>query len=130
MRNMFKPTVIGRLPVKNRLVRSATYENPLDEKQGFVESLAPVYEALADLVHHRGGRLVAQINHCGLKAFKSGPDGQHWAPSDGVTGDGQPARQMDAEAIARLVRDFASTAARCQEAGLDASRYTRPTAIC
>lgn len=159
MKNMFEPGLIGRISAPNRLIRSATYENPLDENQRFVESLGPVYEALAegragviitgmiginefapvgpgmlhsevpdfvsglktlaDLVHSRDSRLVAQINHCGLKAFKPGPDGRHWGPSDGVTGDGQPARQMDSAAIARLAGDFAATAARCQEAGLD-----------
>lgn len=159
MKNMFEPGLIGRISAQNRIIRSATFENPLDQTQRFTESLAPVYEALAEgqagviitgmigvnefapvspgmlhsevpefvngmkelagLVHHRGGRLVAQINHCGLKAFKPGPDGRHWAPADGVARDGRPASQMDTQAIARLVADFAATAARCREAGLD-----------
>lgn len=159
MKNMHEPGLIGRISAPNRIIRSATFENPLDENHRFVQSLSTVYEALADgragviitgmigvnefapvgpgmlhsevpdfvsgmkeladRVHSRGGRLVAQINHCGLKAFKSGPDDWHWAPSDGVTRDGRPARQMDTGSIARLVNDFAATAARCREAGLD-----------
>lgn len=159
MKNIFEPSVIGRIPAANRLIRSATYENALDENGRFVPALAPVYEALAEgrtgviitgmigvnafapvapgmlqaelpdfvagmtdlakRVHSRGSRLVAQINHCGLKTFQPGPDGFHWGPADGATKNGQKARQMSREEVGRLARDFATTATRCRAAGLD-----------
>lgn len=159
MKNMYEPSVIGRVSAPNRLIRSATYENALDENERFVPALAPVYEALAEgrtgviitgmigvneyaqvgpgmlhsevpdfvagmkdlaeRVHKRGSRVVAQINHCGLKTFKPGPNGLHWGPADGASKSGQKARQMSAKEIGQLARDFAATAAHCRAAGLD-----------
>lgn len=92
---------------------------------GMICSGSPNFRAelkkLTGLVHDHGSRLVMQINHCGLKAFRPGPDGFLRAPSDWEkTPSGHKARQMSPEDIARLARDFALTAARCREAGADA----------
>jgi len=50
MRKIFEAAKINRLDVKNRLVRSATWENMADDKGHMTEQLFKVYEKLT-----RGG---------------------------------------------------------------------------
>lgn len=50
MRKIFEPTSIGGLQLKNRLVRSATWENMADERGHMTGSLFRIYDELA-----RGG---------------------------------------------------------------------------
>lgn len=50
MKNLFEPAIVGNLPLKNRLIRSATFEAAFDDHEAFASNLWPSYEALA-----RGG---------------------------------------------------------------------------
>ncbi|MBP1763968.1 MAG: NADH-dependent flavin oxidoreductase, Oye family [Firmicutes bacterium] len=48
MKNLFDATVINNMKLKNRFVRSATWENMADEKGHITERLFNVYRALAE----------------------------------------------------------------------------------
>lgn len=47
MKQIFEPTSIGSLQLKNRLVRSATWENKADDRGHLTPQLSEVYEQLA-----------------------------------------------------------------------------------
>ena len=47
MKKLFEPTVVGGLPLKNRFIRSATFEYVFDESEKFSAKLQPMYEKLA-----------------------------------------------------------------------------------
>lgn len=47
MAKIFEPTAIGRMALKNRLIRSATWENMADDKGHMTDKLFKVYEDLA-----------------------------------------------------------------------------------
>lgn len=49
MKKLFEPVVVGGLALRNRLIRSATFEYAFDEASGtFASRLLPMYEKLAD----------------------------------------------------------------------------------
>lgn len=48
MKKLFEPVVVGRLALRNRFIRSATFEYALDETETFSDKLLPMYEKLAD----------------------------------------------------------------------------------
>lgn len=48
MKQLFEETTLGRIGVKNRLVRSATFENAGDEAGQYGETMTKIYETLAD----------------------------------------------------------------------------------
>lgn len=49
MKKLFDPVVVGGLSLKNRFIRSATFEYAFDNvKESFVEKLLPMYTKLAD----------------------------------------------------------------------------------
>ena len=48
MKTLFDPVVIGEIYLKNRIIRSATFERPADEEGHFAESLIPIYKNLAE----------------------------------------------------------------------------------
>lgn len=47
MKSLFEPATVGGLELRNRLVRSATFEYALDENERFLSCLLPIYEKLA-----------------------------------------------------------------------------------
>lgn len=47
MKKIFEPALVGGLSLRNRIIRSATYEAAFDEKDGFAARLLPQYEAPA-----------------------------------------------------------------------------------
>ena len=50
MKQLFEETTLGRIGVKNRLVRSATFENAGDEAGQYGETMTKIYD------HRHGGR--------------------------------------------------------------------------
>ena len=48
MKTLFEPVVVGGIRLKNRLIRSATFERPAVEGGSFAESLIPIYKNLAE----------------------------------------------------------------------------------
>jgi len=80
------------------------------------------YRVMVEKIHARGGRIAAQLAHCGIKSrpeFNFG--GEILGPSDFFTDDGtQTARGLTREEIARIVDDFAAAAVRARDAGYDA----------
>lgn len=48
MKKLFEPAVVGKLPLRNRIIRSATFEYAFDDgKETFADALRPLYEKLA-----------------------------------------------------------------------------------
>ena len=47
MKKLFEPTVVGGLQLRNRFIRSATFEYAFDENENFSTKLQPLYEKLA-----------------------------------------------------------------------------------
>ena len=48
MKELFEPSVVGKLPLRNRFIRSATFEYVFDDsKETFADKLLPMYEKLA-----------------------------------------------------------------------------------
>jgi 2,4-dienoyl-CoA reductase-like NADH-dependent reductase (Old Yellow Enzyme family) len=81
------------------------------------ESFRPVVEG----VHARGGRIAAQIAHCGVKSRPLPGMGDVAGPSEVIRKDGLlEARALEKEEIARIVADFAAAAARARAVGFDA----------
>lgn len=48
MKSLFDPVSIGGIPLKNRIIRSATLERAADGQGRFAEFLTPIYTALAE----------------------------------------------------------------------------------
>jgi 2,4-dienoyl-CoA reductase-like NADH-dependent reductase (Old Yellow Enzyme family) len=76
---------------------------------------------IPEVVHAHGGRIFAQLNHCGRQVL---PDfvGATEVVSASATKDlltGTRARALDSEEIASAVQAFAEAARRCREAGFD-----------
>jgi 2,4-dienoyl-CoA reductase-like NADH-dependent reductase (Old Yellow Enzyme family) len=76
---------------------------------------------LADAVHEAGGKLVAQIVHCGGQSSRRAIDGQQPAAPSAVESPGysELPRALSEQEIEQLVQDFAAAARRVKEAGLD-----------
>lgn len=47
MKKLFESATVGALDLRNRLVRSATFEHAFDENESFLSCLLPMYEKLA-----------------------------------------------------------------------------------
>lgn len=160
MKKIFGPVRLGRLELKNRILRSAALTDkdgadgrylPYEKEvcaalsqngvaaiitgmmgvgtnscasdfmvktyiDGFVES----FREICGAAHQNGGKIVAQISHCGANSMVFEEGENPWAPSDIVSMMGFEAKEMTAEQIARVVKDFGSAAASCKEAGADA----------
>ncbi|HSN55098.1 MAG TPA: NADH:flavin oxidoreductase [Candidatus Sulfomarinibacteraceae bacterium] len=159
-RSVFDPVTINGLELRNRLVRSATWEGlgapdgsvtePMvevyrelaeggvgliitgymavraDGRQQVTQLLAdrdelvPGLARIADAVHARGGRVVAQLVHCGGQASREATGLDPVAPS-AVASPGYPEvpRELGEDDIEDIVRCFADAARRIQDAGYD-----------
>jgi len=47
MKKLFESAVVGRLSLRNRFIRSATFEYAFDENEQFSTRVQPLYEKLA-----------------------------------------------------------------------------------
>jgi 2,4-dienoyl-CoA reductase-like NADH-dependent reductase (Old Yellow Enzyme family) len=74
---------------------------------------------LADVVHARDGRIVVQLSHAGCRGAASITGMEPIGPSVMIGDQGQVCREMEADDLSRVARDFASAAARAEAAGFD-----------
>jgi len=160
MKSIFESTTINGLELRNRLVRSATWEGLSDPDGGVNERLVGVYRDLADggvgliitgyiavradgrqqstqlladrdalvpglaelasEVHRHGGKVVAQIVHCGGQANREATGRDPLAPS-AVASPGYPEvpRELTPDDINTLIASFAVAARRLKDAGFD-----------
>lgn len=88
-----------------------------------VKAYSPVFAAelrrVAEAVHERGGRLVVQLNHCGVRASQVDGGGSPLGPSPFEFVPGNTARAMTPGEIAAMAEAFAAAAVACREAGAD-----------
>jgi 2,4-dienoyl-CoA reductase-like NADH-dependent reductase (Old Yellow Enzyme family) len=76
---------------------------------------------LAATVHEQGGRIAAQIVHCGRQVFPELIQGPPVGPSPIPTKKfGGAPRELTDQEIAEMIRDFGKAAARAKAAGFDA----------
>ncbi|MCB1890145.1 MAG: NADH:flavin oxidoreductase [Rhodocyclaceae bacterium] len=76
---------------------------------------------VTDMVHGHGGRIFAQLNHCGRQVVPDFVGAPEVVSASGVTDllTGTRPRALGADEIAALVTAFADAAGRCQAAGFD-----------
>jgi len=159
-KSVFDTTTINGLELRNRLVRSATWEGLSNSDGSVNERLIDVYRDLADggvgliitgyiavradgrqqstqlladrdefvpglaelasAVHQHGGKVVAQIVHCGGQANREATGCDPLAPS-AVASPGYPEvpRALSPDDINTLVASFAVAARRLKDAGFD-----------
>jgi 2,4-dienoyl-CoA reductase-like NADH-dependent reductase (Old Yellow Enzyme family) len=77
---------------------------------------------LAEAIHSRGGKVIAQVVHTGIKANPAlfPEEGEMWGPSavpDPVTGN--VPKEMSRQDITTVVEAYAAAASRAQRAGFD-----------
>jgi 2,4-dienoyl-CoA reductase-like NADH-dependent reductase (Old Yellow Enzyme family) len=153
---LFQETTIRGLTLRNRFVRSATWEGMADAKGAPTEELIQLMGDLASggvgliitgyafvseegrggprqlgihsdelvgrlremvrEVHARGGRIVAQLGHCGIQAAYNLTGMEPIGPSPM---EGRPGRGMTLEDIERVRLSFARAAKRAVDAGFD-----------
>ena len=160
MKSIFESSTINGLELRNRLVRSATWEGLADPDGGVNERLIDVYRDLADggvgliitgyiavradgrqqstqlladrdacvpglaelasEVHRHGGKVVAQIVHCGGQANREATGLDPLGPS-AVASPGYPEvpRELTPDGINTLIAGFAVAARRLKDAGFD-----------
>jgi N-methyl-L-proline demethylase len=89
--------------------------------QLYRDEAVPYLQALADDVHEQGAAVMTQLTHMGHRTFNYAGE---WIPAISASGTREAAhraftRPAEAFDIARITRDFADTALRCQAGGLD-----------
>jgi 2,4-dienoyl-CoA reductase-like NADH-dependent reductase (Old Yellow Enzyme family) len=100
---------------------SADCTPPFGNLQLFRDEAVPYLKALADDVHEQGAAVMTQLTHIGHRTFSYAGD---WVAAVSASGTREsahraftrPAETLD---IQRITRDFADTALRCKEGGLD-----------
>lgn len=160
MKKIFEPVKLGKLELKNRILRGAA----LTDKDGangcflpyekqvcaelaknnvaaiitgmmgvgtnscaadmmvktYIDGFHDSFKEICDATHENGGKLIAQISHCGANSMVFEEGENPWAPSDITSMMGFEAKEMTKDQIARVVKDFGTAAAACKEAGADA----------
>jgi N-methyl-L-proline demethylase len=89
--------------------------------QLFRDEAVPYLKALADDVHEQGAAVMTQLTHMGHRTSNYTGD---WIPAISASGTREAShraftRPAETYDIARITRDYADTAARCQAGGLD-----------
>jgi 2,4-dienoyl-CoA reductase-like NADH-dependent reductase (Old Yellow Enzyme family) len=85
------------------------------------DEVIPYLQEFAAGIHGHGAAIMCQISHLGRRADAMG---WNWLPTVGPspireTRHRNFPREMDAHDIARIVKEYAAAAKRCQEGGLD-----------
>jgi len=85
------------------------------------DELVPGLRSLADAVHNHGGRIVAQIVHCGGQSDRRQNGNQVPIAPSSIESPGYPIspRAMTNDDIRTVIADFAEAARRVQAAGFD-----------
>ena len=94
---------------------------PFGNLQLYRDEAVPYLRALSDDVHEQGAAVMTQLTHMGHRTYNYSHD---WIPALSASGTREAAhraftRVADVRDLARIARDFAETALRCKEAGLD-----------
>jgi N-methyl-L-proline demethylase len=94
---------------------------PFGNLQLYRDEVVPYLKSLSDDVHEQGAAVMTQLTHMGHRTYNYTHD---WIPALSASGTREPAhraftRVAEACDLARIARDFAETALRCQEGGLD-----------
>ncbi len=94
---------------------------PFGNLQLYRDEAVPYLKALSDDVHEQGAAVMTQLTHMGHRTYNYTHD---WIPALSASGTREPAhraftRVAEACDLARIARDFAETALRCREGGLD-----------
>jgi 2,4-dienoyl-CoA reductase-like NADH-dependent reductase (Old Yellow Enzyme family) len=87
----------------------------------YSDELIPGLAELARTVHHRGGKIVGQIVHCGGQADRDQCGGLHPLAPSAVESPGyrMVPRELTIEEIGDIVDSFAAAALRLKDAGFD-----------
>jgi 2,4-dienoyl-CoA reductase-like NADH-dependent reductase (Old Yellow Enzyme family) len=85
------------------------------------DEVIPYLREFSERIHGHGAAIMCQISHLGRRADAMG---WNWLPTVGPspireTRHRNFPREMDAHDIARIVKEYAAAAIRCQEGGLD-----------
>ncbi len=85
------------------------------------DATIPYLRAFSERIHGHGAAIMCQISHLGRRADAMG---WNWLPTVGPSAVRETRhrnfpREMDAHDIARIVKEYAAAAKRCQEGGLD-----------
>lgn len=85
------------------------------------DAMIPELAKLAEAVHAEGGKLVAQLVHCGGQSSRRAIDGAQPAAPSAVESPGysELPRELTSREIEELVMAFAAAAGRVKAAGLD-----------
>lgn len=84
------------------------------------ESFIPAMTEVVNAVHAKGGKIVIQLSHCGVKArIIDGMAQTPLGPSDMDLSGNRQAKAMTKEQIKETVDNFANAALRCKETGAD-----------
>jgi len=159
MTQLFDTTTINGMVLKNRFIRSATWEGLAEEdgtctpeliqrvtqlaaggvgliisghayveprgKAGnrqlgiYDDRLIPELTRMTEAVHQRGGRIVAQLNHAGMFADPEMTGQTPIGPSSGTGLTQHQMEEMTDQDIQGIVRAFALSAKRAQDADFD-----------
>lgn len=81
----------------------------------------PGLSEVVNVVHARGSKIFAQLNHCGRQIVPDSVDAVDVVSASGVKElmTGTKPRPLEIEEIHRIVEEFANAAERCQRAGFD-----------
>ena len=81
----------------------------------------PALASLVDAVHAHGSKIFAQLNHCGRQVVPRFAGTNDPVSASNVTElvTGTQPRPLQVDEIARLVKQYADAARRCQQAGFD-----------
>ncbi len=81
----------------------------------------PALASLVDAVHAHGSKIFAQLNHCGRQVVPRFAGTHDPVSASNVTElvTGTQPRPLRVDEIARLVKQYADAARRCQQAGFD-----------
>ena len=159
MKTVFDKISMGTLTLKNRIIRSATFEVGAAENGKMTSLLSEIYAELADnevgliitgmlgagrnsrafpgmintnddtfissfaqtasIVHNKGGKIVAQLAHCGVKTGVIDTELAPYGPSEFEISPGHFSKEMSQEEIEQIVQDFGIAAQKCEQAGAD-----------
>jgi 2,4-dienoyl-CoA reductase-like NADH-dependent reductase (Old Yellow Enzyme family) len=112
---------VGLIITGNQYVMPNAISNPY-QKGNYSDDLLPGLTRLAEAIHSRGGKVMAQLAHGGAKANPElfFEEGEIWGPSampDPVTG--RIAKEMSAQEISQVIEAYGAAASRGKKAGFD-----------